>query len=81
MGLTFYIVTYIGFTLVVRMLMFLSIDNGDDMPLIGDISDWSRPRRIAIRLAIFFLWPIWIPVVIVVGLAALLFMMIFSLFK
>ena len=81
MGLTFYIVTYIGFTLIVRMLMFLSVDNGDDMPLIGDISDWPRPRRIAIRLAVFFLWPIWVPVAVVVGLAALLFMMIFSLFK
>ena len=81
MGLTFYIVAYIGFTLIVRMLMFLSIDNGDDMPLIGDISDWPRPRRIAMRLAVFFLWPIWVPAVVVVGMAALLFMMIYSLFK
>ena len=81
MGLTFYIVTYIGFTLIVRMMMFLSIDNGDDIPLIGDISDWPRPRRIAMRLALFFLWPIWVPVLVVVGLSALLFMMIYSLFK
>ena len=81
MGLTFYIVTYIGLTLIVRMLMFLSVDNGDDIPLIGDISDWPRPRRIAMRLAVFFLWPIWVPVVAVVGMAALLFMMIYSLFK
>ena len=81
MGLTFYIVTYIGLTLVVRMLMFMTVDNGDDMPLIGDISDWPRPRRIAMRLAVFFLWPIWVPAVVVVGMAALLFMMIYSLFK
>lgn len=81
MGLTFYIVTYICFTLIFRMLMFLSIDNGDDMPMIGDISDWPRPRRIAMRLAVFFLWPIWVPVVVIVGLVALLFMMIYSLFK
>lgn len=81
MGLTFYIVVYIGFTLIIRMLMFLSIDNEDDIPLIGDISDWPRPRRIAMRLAIFFLWPIWIPVLVGVCLAVLLFTMIYSLFK
>lgn len=75
------VIVYIGLTLFVRMLMFLSVDNGDDIPLIGDISDWPRPRRIAMRLAVFFLWPIWVPVVVVVGLAALLFMMIYSLFK
>lgn len=75
------VIVYIGLTLIVRMLMFLSVDNGDDIPLIGDISDWPRPRRIAMRLAVFFLWPIWVPVVVVVGIAALLFMMIYSLFK
>ena len=76
-----YIVFYFCFTLVVRMLMFITIEDENDIPFVGDISDWPRPRRIAIRLAIFFLWPIWIPVVIVVGLAMLLFMMIYSLFK
>lgn len=76
-----YIVFYFCFTLVVRMLMFIAVENENDIPFVGDISDWPRPRRIAIRLAIFFLWPIWIPVVIVIGLAALLFMMIYSLFK
>ena len=81
MGLTFYIVTYIGFTLIVRMLMFLSVEDENDIPFVGDISDWPRPRRIAMRLAVFFLWPIWVPVVVVVGMAALLFMMIYSLFE
>ena len=76
-----YIMIYIGFTLIVRMLTFLTDKNGDDMPLIGDISDWSRPRRIAIRLAIFFLWPIWIPVLLVVLMAGMLFLMFYSLFK
>lgn len=79
MGLTFYIVNYISFTLIVRMLMFMTVEN--DIPFVGDISDWPRPRRIAMRLAVFFLWPIWVPVVVVVGLANLLFMMIYSLFK
>ena len=81
MELTFYIVTYIGFTLIVRMLMFMAVENENDIPFVGDISDWPRPRRIAMRLAVFFLWPIWIPVVVVDGMAALLFMMIYSLFK
>ena len=81
MGLTFYIVSYIGFTLIVRLVMFMAVENEDDIPFVGDISDWPRPRRIAMRLAVFFLWPIWVPVVVVVGMAALLFMMIYSLFK
>ena len=81
MELTFYIVTCIGFTLIVRMLMFMAVENENDIPFVGDISDWPRPRRIAMRLAVFFLWPIWVPVVAVVGMAALLFMMIYSLFK
>ena len=81
MGLTFYIVSYIGFTLIVRLVMFMAVENEDDIPFVGDISDWPRPRRIAMRLAVFFLWPIWVPVVVVVGVAALLFMMIYSLFK
>lgn len=81
MELKFYIVCYIVLTLIVRMMMFMSIENGDDIPLIGDISEWPRPRRIAVRLAVFFLWPIWVPVIFVVGTAAILFMMIYSMFK
>jgi len=81
MELKFYIVCYIVLTLIVRMMMFVSIENGDDIPLIGDISEWPRPRRIAVRLAVFFLWPIWVPVIFVVGTAAILFMMIYSMFK
>lgn len=48
MELKFYIVCYIVLTLIVRMMMFVSIENGDDIPLIGDISEWPRPRRIAV---------------------------------
>jgi len=67
-GLTFYLVGWIGIGFIIYMIIV--IDANFETP--DYLEHLSRSKRILCKLGLFFLWPIWLPLFILLGMVLLI---------